>query len=62
MFGAMQLKWVKPKLINPLIEMAMHPDVTYFIILLCLTPDNFTHQGESAGTQWVKPCHVLYLP
>jgi hypothetical protein len=33
---------------------AMRPDVPYFIILLCLTPDNFTHQGESAATQWVK--------
>jgi hypothetical protein len=22
----------------------------YFIILLCLTPDNFTHQEESGGT------------
>jgi hypothetical protein len=26
----------------------------YFIILLCLTPDGFTRQGESAGTQWVN--------
>jgi hypothetical protein len=24
--------------------------VPYFIILLCLTPDYFTHQGDSAGT------------
>jgi hypothetical protein len=22
----------------------------YFIILLCLMPDDFTHQGESAAT------------
>jgi hypothetical protein len=29
----------------------MHPDATYFIILLCLTPDNFTRQGESAATR-----------
>jgi hypothetical protein len=29
-------------------------NVPYFIILLCLTPDNFTCQGESAATQWVK--------
>jgi hypothetical protein len=32
----------------------MHPDVPYFIILLCLTPDNFILQGESAATQWVN--------
>ena len=31
----------------------MHPDVPYFIILLSQTPDNFTHRGESAATQWV---------
>ena len=35
----------------------------YFIILLCLTPDDFTCQGESAATQWVKqticPCTLL---
>jgi hypothetical protein len=30
--------------INPL-----RLDTAYFIILLCLTPDNFTHQGEIAG-------------
>jgi hypothetical protein len=36
----------------------MHPvnplsgNVPYFIILLCLMPDNFTRQGESAVTQW----------
>ena len=28
--------------------------VPYFIILLCLMPDDFTPQGESAATQWVK--------
>ena len=26
----------------------MHPDVPCFIVLLCLMPDNFTHQGVSA--------------
>jgi hypothetical protein len=26
----------------------------YFIILLCLIPNDFTHQGESVATQWVK--------
>jgi uncharacterized protein YkwD len=32
----------------------MHPDVPYFSILLCLTPDDFTCQVESAATQWVN--------
>jgi hypothetical protein len=32
----------------------MCPDTPYFIILLCLMTDNFTCQGESAATQWVK--------
>jgi hypothetical protein len=32
--------------------MAMCP--SYFIILLCLTPENFTLQVESSATQWVK--------
>jgi hypothetical protein len=27
----------------------MHPYATYFIILLRLKPDDFTHQGESAS-------------
>ncbi len=26
----------------------------YFIILLCLSPDDLTHQGENTATQWVK--------
>jgi hypothetical protein len=26
------------------------PDTPYFIILLCLMPDNFSYQGESAAT------------
>jgi hypothetical protein len=38
--------------INPLSGNA--PRCTYFIILLCLMPDDFTHQGESAATQWVN--------
>jgi hypothetical protein len=33
---------------------AMHPDAPYLSILLCLTPDNFTRQVESASTQWVN--------
>jgi hypothetical protein len=38
----------------------MHPvnplsgNAPYFIILRCLMPDDFTHQVESAATQWVK--------
>ena len=35
--------------IDPLSRTAL-----YFIILLCLTPDNFTYHGESAGAQWVN--------
>jgi hypothetical protein len=31
----------------------MHPDVPYFIIVLCLMPDDFTWQQESAATQWL---------
>jgi hypothetical protein len=35
----------------------LHPlsgNAPYFIILFCLTPDDFTRQGESAATQWVN--------
>ena len=32
----------------------MHPDAAYFSILLCLMPDDFTRQVESAATQWVQ--------
>ena len=32
----------------------MHPEAPYFIILLFLMPDDFTHQGESAATQWIN--------
>jgi hypothetical protein len=43
--------------------MAMHPDAPYFIILLCLTPDNFNRQGGgSAATQWVNlDCHLCVI-
>jgi hypothetical protein len=41
--------------LNPLSgNQAMHPDAPYFSILLCLTPDDFTCQVESAATQWVN--------
>ena len=26
-----------------------------FVILLCLTPDNFTHQGRASGWESVNP-------
>ena len=29
-----------------------------FIMLLCLTPDDFTRQGESAATKWVNSTSV----
>ena len=38
----------------------MHPDAPYFIILLGLTPDDFTRQGESAATQWVNAGHIFF--
>jgi hypothetical protein len=44
----------------------MHPvnllngNAPYFIILLCLTPDYFTHQGESAAIQWVNFTSLLF--
>jgi hypothetical protein len=36
------------------VEFIFHNIAPYFIVLLCLTPDNFTHQEVSAGAQWVK--------
>ena len=38
----------------------MCPDVPYFIIWLCLMPDNFTWQEENAASQWVNPIDILY--
>jgi cytosine/uracil/thiamine/allantoin permease len=38
----------------------MHPNAPYFIILLCLTPDDFARQEESASTQWIN--QIDYLP
>jgi hypothetical protein len=47
-------------IINPL-----SGNVRYFIILLCLMPDDFTRQGESAATEWVNQticlCTLLTL-
>jgi hypothetical protein len=41
---------------DAIMQMDVMPSCTlyYFIILLCLTPDDFTRQGESTATQWVK--------
>ena len=37
-------------------------NVPYYNILLCLMPDDFTCQVESAATQWVQlHCTLLYL-
>jgi N-glycosylase/DNA lyase len=36
----------------------MWPDMPYFIILLCLTPDDVTRQGESA---WIQYMHYKKL-
>ena len=47
---------------NPL-SIAVDPDALFFIILLCLMPADFTHQGESAATQWVNQtiCQCILL-
>jgi hypothetical protein len=42
----------------------MHPDAPYFSMLLCLMPDDFTGQVESAATQRVNQnclCILLTL-
>jgi hypothetical protein len=46
---------VSYRLIIPLTDIA-----PYFGILLCLMPDNFTHQGERVLAQWLIRPH-LYL-
>jgi hypothetical protein len=40
----------------------LRPNAPYFIILLFLTPDYFTDQGKSAGTQLVNQtiCPCVY--
>jgi F0F1-type ATP synthase membrane subunit a len=37
----------------------MCPDAPHFIILLCIMPDNFTHQGESV---LAHRCVLINLP
>jgi hypothetical protein len=39
----------------------MRPDVPYFIILICLMPDDYTRQGESAATQWVNNNNLIIV-
>jgi hypothetical protein len=41
--------------------MALQMCVPYFVILLRLMPDDFTCQGESAATQWVKMAFKITL-
>ena len=38
----------------------MLPDAPYFIILPCLTPDDFTRPGESTATQWVNRYGLMF--
>jgi hypothetical protein len=40
---------------------ALCPNAPYFIILLCLMPDDFTHQGERAGALRVKTVIAYWL-
>jgi hypothetical protein len=37
----------------------MHPDMSYFSILLCLMPYDFTRQVESAASQRVN---LFFVP
>ena len=39
----------------------MRQDAPYFIILLCLIPNDFTRKRESAPTQWNKPTFTVSL-
>jgi hypothetical protein len=44
----------------------MRSNAPHFIILLCLTPEDFTRQGERAATQLVKDrllklCTIDYM-
>ena len=34
--------------------MQIHADAPYFVIVLSLTPNDFTRQRERAATQWIK--------
>jgi hypothetical protein len=38
----------------------LRPNALYFIMLLCLTPDDFTREWESTGAQWVNSIDILY--
>ena len=37
------------------------PKLVPFVILLCLTPDDFTHQGTASGWERVKIGKSIYL-
>ena len=37
----------------------MRQDAPYFIILLCLIPNDFTRKREGAPTQWDKPTFIV---
>jgi hypothetical protein len=39
--------WFNPK-------SGIEPRYARFIILLCITPDDFTRQGDSAANQWAN--------
>ena len=39
----------------------MRQDAPYFIILLCLIPNDFTRKRESAPSQWNKPTFTVSL-
>ena len=41
------------------LKLAMRQDTPYFIILLCLIPNDFTRKRESARTQWDKPTFTV---
>jgi hypothetical protein len=49
---------IKSYLINPLSGNASW--CAFFIILLCLMPDDFTRQVESAATQWVNDWYEVH--
>jgi hypothetical protein len=42
-----------------ILQVAMRPDASHFIILLRLMPEDFIRQEESAATQWVKRLGLL---
>ena len=45
---------VRKTLLEIIVFNPLSGNAPYFSILLCLTPDDFTRQLESAATQWVN--------